>query len=199
MFSCLSLLRSELSLAESTKRIKVLDWIPCGIGSAGVSYILFPNWYYLFPSGSRTENTRRCLNLGSYNYLGFASHDEYCTPRVIESMGKFSASTCSSRISGGEWFILPCEFLHKLTSLCYHSFVALSEESGMTWILWTKEWEESFGWCSYLYSFLELHVLVTEWINVIIFFLFSVHGALKSVSLQECQSYVQERLRCTKN
>jgi len=49
----------------------------------------------------RTENTRRCLNLGSYNYLGFASHDEYCTPRVIESMGKYSASTCSSRVSGG--------------------------------------------------------------------------------------------------
>lgn len=29
-----------------------------------------------------TPSTRRCLNLGSYNYLGFASHDPYCTQRV---------------------------------------------------------------------------------------------------------------------
>jgi serine palmitoyltransferase len=39
--------------------------------------------------------------LGSYNYLGFGSFDEYCTPRVIESLKKFSASTCSSRVDAG--------------------------------------------------------------------------------------------------
>ncbi|PWZ07052.1 Long chain base biosynthesis protein 2a [Zea mays] len=41
----------------------------------------------------RTSNTTRCLNLGSYNYLGFAAADEYCTPRVIESLKKYLAST----------------------------------------------------------------------------------------------------------
>ncbi|KAL3654550.1 serine palmitoyltransferase component [Castilleja foliolosa] len=49
----------------------------------------------------RTTNVKRCLNLGSYNYLGFASADEYCTPRVIESLKKFSPSTCSTQIDGG--------------------------------------------------------------------------------------------------
>jgi len=38
------------------------------------------------PAGSllmqTTEATRRCLNLGSYNYLGFAAADPYCTGRV---------------------------------------------------------------------------------------------------------------------
>jgi len=49
----------------------------------------------------RTSNTTRCLNLGSYNYLGFAAADEYCTPRVIESLKTYSASTCSVRVDGG--------------------------------------------------------------------------------------------------
>ncbi|KAL0014634.1 hypothetical protein SO802_001703 [Lithocarpus litseifolius] len=49
----------------------------------------------------RTTRIRRCLNLGSYNYLGFAASDEYCTPRVIDSLNKYSPSTCSSRVDGG--------------------------------------------------------------------------------------------------
>ena len=32
--------------------------------------------------GKTTATTRRCLNLGSYNYLGFAADDPYCTQRV---------------------------------------------------------------------------------------------------------------------
>nr|CAD1820110.1 unnamed protein product [Ananas comosus var. bracteatus] len=56
----------------------------------------------------RTTNTTKCLNLGSYNYLGFAAADEYCTPRVIESLKKYSPSTCSVRVDGGMfiWLIL---------------------------------------------------------------------------------------------
>ncbi|KMZ64165.1 Long chain base biosynthesis protein [Zostera marina] len=49
----------------------------------------------------RTGKSTRCLNLGSYNYLGFASADEYCTPRVINSLKKYSPSTCSVRVDGG--------------------------------------------------------------------------------------------------
>ncbi|PWA49052.1 long chain base biosynthesis protein 2a [Artemisia annua] len=37
----------------------------------------------------------------SYNYLGFAAVDEYCTPRVIQSLKNYYASTCSARIDGG--------------------------------------------------------------------------------------------------
>uniref|UniRef100_A0A383WER8 serine C-palmitoyltransferase n=1 Tax=Tetradesmus obliquus TaxID=3088 RepID=A0A383WER8_TETOB len=45
--------------------------------------------------------TRRCLNLGSYNYLGFAAADEYCTPRVLDSLADWGVSTCSSRTEAG--------------------------------------------------------------------------------------------------
>ncbi|KAK8916681.1 Long chain base biosynthesis protein 2d [Platanthera zijinensis] len=49
----------------------------------------------------RTSKTSKCLNLGSYNYLGFAAADEFCTPRVIESLKEYSPSTCSARVDGG--------------------------------------------------------------------------------------------------
>ncbi|GJY32291.1 long chain base biosynthesis protein 2a [Tanacetum coccineum] len=49
----------------------------------------------------QTTKVSRCLNLGSYNYLGFAAADEYCTPRVIQSLKKYYASTCSARVDGG--------------------------------------------------------------------------------------------------
>ncbi|XXG74989.1 hypothetical protein AAC387_Pa07g3585 [Persea americana] len=49
----------------------------------------------------RTAKTSKCLNLGSYNYLGFAAADEYCTPRVIEALKRFSPSTCGARVDGG--------------------------------------------------------------------------------------------------
>lgn len=49
----------------------------------------------------RLPDTRHCLNLGSYNYLGFAAADEYCTDRVVKSLHHYSASTCSSRMEVG--------------------------------------------------------------------------------------------------
>jgi hypothetical protein len=48
-----------------------------------------------------TGRTRRCLNLGSYNYLGFAAADEYCTPRVLDTLADWGMSTCSARTEGG--------------------------------------------------------------------------------------------------
>nr|XP_043608271.1 long chain base biosynthesis protein 2a-like [Erigeron canadensis] len=49
----------------------------------------------------RTTKVRRCINLGSYNYLGFASTDEYCMSSVIQSLKRYRASTCSTRVDGG--------------------------------------------------------------------------------------------------
>ncbi|PON95692.1 Pyridoxal phosphate-dependent transferase [Trema orientale] len=66
---------------------------------------------------NRTTTTKRCLNLGSYNYLGFAASDEYCTPRVIESLKRFSQSTCSTRVDGGTTTI------HKELEKCVADFV----------------------------------------------------------------------------
>ncbi|XP_028771372.1 long chain base biosynthesis protein 2d-like [Neltuma alba] len=56
-------------------------------------------------------------NEGSYNYLGFAASDEYCTPRAIESLRKYSASTCSSRVDGGT------TALHNELETCVANFV----------------------------------------------------------------------------
>ncbi|XP_074575658.1 long chain base biosynthesis protein 2d-like [Curcuma longa] len=49
----------------------------------------------------RTSNKSRCLNLGSYNYLGFAAGDEFCTPRVLRSLKKYAPSSCSARADAG--------------------------------------------------------------------------------------------------
>ncbi|KAM2047201.1 hypothetical protein ACFX1T_005893 [Malus domestica] len=83
-----------------------------------------------------TKKTSRCLNLGSYNYLGFAASDEYCTPRAIETLKKYSPSSCSSRVDGGStdlhnelkecckfcWETCCCSFRNGLChKLCYPS------------------------------------------------------------------------------
>ena len=46
----------------------------------------------------RTGQTRHCLNLGSYNYLGFGGIDAHCTPEVIGTLQKHGVSSCSSRL-----------------------------------------------------------------------------------------------------
>ncbi|KDD76320.1 class I/II aminotransferase [Helicosporidium sp. ATCC 50920] len=48
-----------------------------------------------------TGETRSCLNLGSYNYLGFASTDEYCTPQVLDSLDSCGWWTGSARGAAG--------------------------------------------------------------------------------------------------
>jgi hypothetical protein len=48
---------------------------------------------------SRLRNTgssRRCLNLGSYNYLGFGGVNFYCTPKVEEAMRNLPIALGSS-------------------------------------------------------------------------------------------------------
>ena len=48
-----------------------------------------------------TGDIKRCLNLGSYNYLGFAASDAYCTPRVLTSMEQLGWASCSTRAEAG--------------------------------------------------------------------------------------------------
>lgn len=55
--------------------------------------------------------TRHCLNLGSYNYLGFAASDPYCTPRVLDTMEELGTSTCSARGDSGQHGPLQHHFL----------------------------------------------------------------------------------------
>lgn len=48
-----------------------------------------------------TGTSTRCLNLASYNYLGFAASDPYCTPQVVDTIGQLGVSGCSPRVLGG--------------------------------------------------------------------------------------------------
>jgi len=49
-----------------------------------------------------TGKIRRCLNLGSYNYLGFADKSSTCTEHVLQSIQNHSISTCSTRLTFGK-------------------------------------------------------------------------------------------------
>lgn len=64
-----------------------------------------------------TGETRRCLNLGSYNYLGFANQDPYCTPQVLEALEKYGWGPCSSRADAGAHFI-PAPSHARMRGLC---------------------------------------------------------------------------------
>jgi serine palmitoyltransferase len=55
-------------------------------------------------------STRLCLNLGSYNYLGFAASDKYCTPRVQDTIEEYGISTCAPRMDVGAW-LTACQLL----------------------------------------------------------------------------------------
>lgn len=48
-----------------------------------------------------TGRSRPCLNLGSYNYLGFAASDPYCTPRSLEASRRYGWAQCSSTVEAG--------------------------------------------------------------------------------------------------
>jgi serine palmitoyltransferase len=51
-----------------------------------------------FASPNRfTGTTRRCINLGSYNYLGFAENDGPCAEESIKSISKYGMASGSPR------------------------------------------------------------------------------------------------------
>lgn len=44
-----------------------------------------------------TGRAQRCLNLGSYNYLGFGDPDSPCKPAVLKALRRYGVSTSSAR------------------------------------------------------------------------------------------------------
>ncbi|XP_029663473.1 serine palmitoyltransferase 2 isoform X2 [Formica exsecta] len=53
-------------------------------------------WTFQF-TGTETQ----CINLGSYNYLGFAEASGKCAEESIETLRKFGCATCSTRLELG--------------------------------------------------------------------------------------------------
>ena len=73
----------------------------CSSPSANIEVMLreSTDGHYSFHT---TGNTKKCINVGSYNYLGFA--DDWinsCGERVFNSVSKWPNSMCSSRMDGG--------------------------------------------------------------------------------------------------
>ena len=48
-----------------------------------------------------TGESRMCINMASYNYLGFGGFDSDCTPAVHEAIDTSGAATCSTGIEAG--------------------------------------------------------------------------------------------------
>jgi hypothetical protein len=92
----------------------LIDWFHFKKEFPKICFLNLIWWIFWVWICSRTKNTRRCINLGSYNYLGFAAQDEYCTPRVIECLEKFGASACASRVECGKLSFLPPSSSSKL-------------------------------------------------------------------------------------
>ena len=50
------------------------------------------------PDHHPAPQTRKCLNLGSYNYLGFAGQDPWCTPAAREAVRRPRLLSLASRV-----------------------------------------------------------------------------------------------------
>ena len=61
-----------------------------------------------------TGTTKRAMNFGSYNYLGFAENEGLCTKEVEKTVHKYGCGVCSSRQelgkNSGQWIgIIPLD------------------------------------------------------------------------------------------
>ncbi len=54
-------------------------------------------YYYYYTLYRLTGSTTRCLNLGSYNYLGFAETEGPCADASIEATYEYGAGNNSPR------------------------------------------------------------------------------------------------------
>jgi len=72
-----------------------------------------------------TGKTRRCLNLGSYNYLGFGDPSSTTKPAVLKAIDKFGACTGSTRLALGtttlhaELEVLVARFVRKPDAMVF--------------------------------------------------------------------------------
>jgi serine palmitoyltransferase len=79
------------------------------------------------PTRSPTAGSRTCINLGSYNYLGFADDwHETCRPRVMDTAASMPLSVCAAPAEGGytalhaELEALVAEFVGKEAAVVFN-------------------------------------------------------------------------------
>jgi len=75
-----------------------------------------------------TGKTINAINLGSYNYLGFAEKTGPCATDAINAIKTFGVATCNPRIELGEnhiFTLLKCSLPNKnnrLIKMCHYFF-----------------------------------------------------------------------------
>jgi serine palmitoyltransferase len=83
----------------------------------------FSSW---FVNNSYTGTSTDCLNLSSYNYLGFAEQNGPCVDDVIKAMKKYGVATGSPRMDAGT-FSRPFSFFPFSEGNCFLLFEGLSD------------------------------------------------------------------------
>ena len=76
-----------------------------------------------------TGETVHCLNLGSYNYLGFAGNDPYCTPKARKAVEDYGVASCSPIAELGSSKV--CDDLERL--VCRFLAGSVLKEAAMTY------------------------------------------------------------------
>lgn len=72
-----------------------------------------------------TGKTKRCLNLGSYNYAGFGDPNSPCKPSVLKALRRYGIATCSTMTELGttelhlELERTVCEFVGKPAAMIF--------------------------------------------------------------------------------
>lgn len=72
--------------------------------------------FFIISISRYTGLEKKCLNLGSYNYLGFAEASGPCAEESIESIKKYACSLCSTRQELGM-------FLTESPHICVKSYL----------------------------------------------------------------------------
>ncbi len=83
-----------------------------------------------------TGTVTRCLNLGSYNYLGFAQNSGPCAEAAVEATHQYGAGSCSPRKELGE-----CTCMHEAQWVDKLLIVVFSQEHCPFTKSWSILWQ----------------------------------------------------------
>ena len=97
------------------------------------AFLLYCAYYHFLLSSKHccifrlTGNTTKALNLGSYNYLGFAENVGPCAEAAKEAVKNYGLAGCSTRHEYGEYFGF-------MLAHSGQSFVAIALQTESNWV-----------------------------------------------------------------